>query len=62
MAEVKCGRCDGEGWAESIGPHSDGSYITSRRCPRCGGRGRAWVGLVPAEQESSNVTRIRRTE
>lgn len=32
-----CGRekhpkCDGEGWLEPIGPKSDGSYITSRRC------------------------------
>jgi hypothetical protein len=24
--------CDGEGWLEPIGPKSDGSYITSRRC------------------------------
>jgi hypothetical protein len=25
--------CDGRGWLEAIGPHSDGSYITSRPCP-----------------------------
>lgn len=26
--------CDGQGWLEAIGPCADGSYITSRRCPR----------------------------
>ena len=30
--KVKCKRCDGTGWLEPIGPCSDGSYITSRRC------------------------------
>ena len=28
-------RCGGEGWLEPIGPCADGSYITSRPCPRC---------------------------
>jgi hypothetical protein len=56
MAEVKCARCDGEGWIEPIGPHSDGSYITSRPCPRCGGRGRAWVNLVPEQSAPEPAT------
>jgi hypothetical protein len=30
-----CGLCDGTGWLEPIGPKDDGSYITSRPCPRC---------------------------
>lgn len=30
-----CERCGGSGWLEAIGPKSDGSYITSRPCPRC---------------------------
>jgi len=36
----QCGRCGGTGWLEPIGPKSDGSYITSRPCPRCDGHGR----------------------
>lgn len=34
-AKIKCDRCDGSGWLEAIGPKSDGSYITSRPCPKC---------------------------
>jgi hypothetical protein len=30
-----CELCGGTGWVEPIGPKSDGSYITSRPCPRC---------------------------
>lgn len=30
-----CKRCNDTGWLEPIGPHSDGSYITSRPCS-CG--------------------------
>lgn len=30
-----CERCGGTGWLEPIGPKSDGSYITSRPCPKC---------------------------
>lgn len=30
-----CERCGGTRWLEPIGPKSDGSYITSRPCPRC---------------------------
>lgn len=33
--EPRCGRCNGTGWLEPIGPKIDGSYITSRPCPRC---------------------------
>jgi DnaJ-class molecular chaperone len=32
---VGCDRCDGSGWLEASGPHSDGSYATSRPCPSC---------------------------
>ena len=32
-----CARCSGTGWLDPIGPCVDGSYITSRPCPRCGG-------------------------
>lgn len=32
-----CERCGGMGWLDAIGPKSDGSYITSRPCPRCDG-------------------------
>lgn len=35
QARPKCDRCDGTGWLEPIGPKSDGSYITSRPCPKC---------------------------
>src|ERR1700753_2060726 len=35
QAKPKCDRCDGSGWLEPIGPKSDGSYITSRPCPKC---------------------------
>jgi len=31
----KCDRCAGSGWLDPIGPKSDGSYITSRPCPKC---------------------------
>jgi DnaJ-class molecular chaperone len=36
---VVCPRCNGEGWLEPIGPCADGSYITSRPCPKCRGNG-----------------------
>lgn len=36
---VACDKCRGEGWLEPIGPHSDGSYITSRRCLSAAGMG-----------------------
>lgn len=32
--QPKKDNCDGYGWLEAIGPCSDGSYITSRPCPR----------------------------
>jgi ribosomal protein S27AE len=32
-----CGRCSGTGWLEPIDDKPDGSYITSRPCPRCDG-------------------------
>lgn len=31
----KCDKCSDTGWREPIGPHSDGSYTTSRPCS-CG--------------------------
>ena len=34
-APLVCERCSGTGWLDPIGPKSDGSYITSRPCPRC---------------------------
>ena len=39
-AEATCDRCDGEGWVDGI-EGADGSYVTSRRCPKCGGRSAA---------------------
>lgn len=39
-AAAICDRCDGSGWLEPIGPKPDGSYITSRPCPRCDATGR----------------------
>lgn len=31
----RCERCGGSGWLDAIGPKADGSYTTSRPCPRC---------------------------
>jgi DnaJ-class molecular chaperone len=33
----KCARCNGEGWLPPSEIYSDGSYSTSRECPRCRG-------------------------
>lgn len=35
LPEPKCDMCDGSGWLGAIGPKADGSYITSRPCPKC---------------------------
>lgn len=31
---AECDRCEEDGWCPPIGPEDDGSYITSRPCPR----------------------------
>lgn len=36
----KCGFCDGTGWREAIDGWRDGSHVTARPCPRCGGDGK----------------------
>jgi hypothetical protein len=40
VVDLVCDRCDGEGWVDGI-EGADGSYVTSRRCPKCGGHNAA---------------------
>lgn len=36
---AECNLCEEDGWCPPIGPKDDGSYISSRPCPRgCAGR------------------------
>jgi hypothetical protein len=37
--EPPCSRCKGQGWLDAI-EGSDGSYVTSRPCPKCHGGAR----------------------
>lgn len=49
---MKCRRCNGTGWLEPIGPCSDGSYITSRRCSCPVGKGWEPEGYDDPDEEA----------